>query len=640
MTTNGRPMDDATLDALLGDWFAEGATTAPERIADQAMLEVTTAAQERRVLAAIQASVTSAPLAWAAAILVIAISIGLALGTRVVGPSPTPSPIPTDPTAWRSLTFEDQGFVLRLPPAWRSWTTAGGGIVHFVGPSGSFDVRLGADDGRMSVCTMTIALCPSISVDGLGDVNGDGHADLLVGAPGAAGGIATGLARVLSGLDGSLLLEVDGDTADDRFGQAVSGVADLDGDGVPDFIVGAPFDDPGAVTDAGSAYVYSGADGSPLFDLHGSAAYETFGWSVSGLGDMDGDGVPDLIVGAPHHAEKGEPDAGAAFVYSGADGSLLHTLDGANAFDLFGWSVACGEDGALARLAMPIVGAPGSASAVTPEGYARVFKSNGKVANTFHGDSAGDLFGISVDGAGDVDQDGKPDVIVGAMGVDFYGSASGMARVLSPAADAELFSIFGSDANQLLGASVSGAGDVNQDGAADLLIGAPGDGNGRVELRSGASAALLAVLEGDGLNDSFGVCVDAADDVDGDGILDQIVGASDELGEGLNPGRAWVFAGQFFYLRINGFLFDAGDRFEAIALEGVPSDLVIHVVTHVNTTPTFILLNGVQRFDANGTSLFSGDVPKGLSGVRIEFTSFGDIKGEATPSNSKWVAFN
>ena len=133
----------------------------------------------------------------------------------------------------------------------------------------------------------------------VGDVNGDGKADFIVGARGAdPGGRAdAGSAYVYSGADGSLLYQKDGGAASDRLGVSVSTAGDMNGDGKADFIVGAYYVDPGGRANAGSAYIYSGADGSLLYQKDGGAAGDNFGLSVSTAGDVNGDGKADFIVG-------------------------------------------------------------------------------------------------------------------------------------------------------------------------------------------------------------------------------------------------------------------------------------------------------------------------------------------------------
>jgi len=165
------------------------------------------------------------------------------------------------------------------------------------------------------------------SVSGAGDVNGDGFADLIVGANGEdpAGFLKSGSAYVYSGVDGSILYQWAGEVPGDQFGYAVSGAGDVNGDGIADLIVGALNADPGGRAGAGSVYVYSGADGSVLFRFNGERQQEQFGISVAGAGDVNGDGFDDLVLGTrpPNRSGPG-PGAGAAYVRSGGmNGPLI-----------------------------------------------------------------------------------------------------------------------------------------------------------------------------------------------------------------------------------------------------------------------------------------------------------------------------
>ena len=114
----------------------------------------------------------------------------------------------------------------------------------------------------------------------------------------------------------------------------------MNGDGNADFIVGAFAASPGGRVNAGSAYVYSGADGALLYQRDGGAAGDNFGISVSTAGDLNGDGKADFIVGAYLADPGGRLSAGSAYIYSGADGSILYQKDGEAAYDSFGYSVS------------------------------------------------------------------------------------------------------------------------------------------------------------------------------------------------------------------------------------------------------------------------------------------------------------
>ena len=380
------------------------------------------------------------------------------------------------------------------------------------------------------------------SVSGAGDVNGDGMADVIVGADGDDNnGPFSGIARVLSGNDGSVLYNFEGDSQFDHFGDSVSGAGDVNGDGTPDMIVGA-FGDSNTSTDrgSGSASVLSGTDGSVLYIFNGDSAELGFGDSVSSAGDVNGDGRDDLIVGAPSDDTNGT-DSGSARVLSGTDGSVLYTFYGDSAGDQFGISVSGAGDVNGDGKHDLVVGARFDDNNGDNSGSVRVFSgSDGSVLYNFDGDSADDQFGISVSGAGDVNGDGRDDLIVGAPSIIGIGSA----RVFSGSDGSVLFTFDGDSAVDQFGISVSGAGDVNGDGKADLIVGARGDSLARIF--SGSNGSVLYTFNGDGVSDWFGWSVSGAGDVNGDGIDDFIVGSI--FGGANDGGYARVFVSQIVLL--------------------------------------------------------------------------------------------
>jgi len=328
------------------------------------------------------------------------------------------------------------------------------------------------------------------AVAGAGDVDGDGHGDLLVGAPKAGAGGA-GQAYLYDGRTGALVYSLAGVSSGDHFGWTVTGLGDVDGDLVPDFAVGA-IDDDNQAASSGTVRVVSGATGSELYTLEGTRTNELFGSALAGMPDIDGDGHGELVVGAPFANTLSTTAAGDASVFSGADGTLLFTFTGFNARDAFGHAVAHAGDVDGDGFADVAVGAPQPIAG--QRGFARVFSGlDGSVLLDWGGDSQGDLFGSSVASAGDTNGDGRSEVAVGAPGDDDFGSASGAVRVFDGSSALTIFTRYGTQAGAELGTSLASAGDLNGDAMLELWCSSPGTGAGSAQGLSSVALGLTGV---------------------------------------------------------------------------------------------------------------------------------------------------
>lgn len=391
------------------------------------------------------------------------------------------------------------------------------------------------------------------SVSAAGDVDRDGCGDVIVGAPFDG----MGSAWVLSGRTGAVLSELR-PSVNSAFGVAVSDAGDVNDDGWPDLIVGAYLDDTFGI-DSGSAHVISGQDFSVIHTLHAGSFGAEFGTSVSGAGDVNQDGRDDVIVGAPYDRRfvNGQTlITGSATVFSGLDGSVLFRWFGDGHDDHFGKSV--NEAGDVNADGWPdlVVGAPWDDNSFPKAGMARVFSTNpahsaNPVLYSLDGDGLGYELGWAVCSAGDVDGDGRDDLFVGQPEDKVFGDDAGSAVLFSGIDGSRLQTFYGDTPYSYFGFSVAAA-DVDHDGTNDLIVGEPrndlvpyGD-EGAVHVYSGASylaASLVFSVFGAAGGDRLGESVGAAGDVNGDGFEDVISGAPWAFGSGSNTGYAIVHCG-------------------------------------------------------------------------------------------------
>ena len=319
----------------------------------------------------------------------------------------------------------------------------------------------------------------------VGDLDGDGAEDLVVGAPFATGDVRHGgRVSAFGGGTGALLWSVGGAAAWSWFGQAVAAAGDVDADGVPDVAVGAPQAD-GA---RGWLELRSGVDGALLRRHVGPEPGAQLGRSVAGVGDADGDGVPDVAGGAPSCDGPGLL-AGCAHLWSGAGGTPLHSWHGAPG-DRFGLALAGLPDVDGDGRPELAVGAPLADGAAPQGGALHVLSAHtGASLQVVHGDEAGQLLGHAVAHVGDVDGDGRPDVAAGSPGHDLAATDAGSVAVHDAASGDLHLLVTGRAAGEGLFV-VAGAGDVDGDGRDDLALGVPSAG---VE-----QAGCLRLVSGDG----------------------------------------------------------------------------------------------------------------------------------------------
>ena len=316
----------------------------------------------------------------------------------------------------------------------------------------------------------------------------------------------------------------------DQFGSAVANIGDLEVDGVIDLAVGAPLDDDGG-TDRGAVWIlFMNDDGTvdieqKISDTEGNFPAglddsDRFGSAVAGLGDLNGDSILDIAVGAPLD-DDGGTDRGAVWIlFMNADGTVQFAQKISN----------------------------------TEGGFSGILEDN-------------DQFGAAIANIGDLNNDLLPEIAVGAIGDDDGGTDRGAIWILSLAENGTIFSFqkvsdsSGEFAGTLrdgdfFGSSISGIGDLDADGIEDIAVGAIGDDDGGVD--RGAVWALLMNADstvrfeqkisatdgnfngGLGDDDHFGSSVTGLGDINGDGIFDIAAGADQDDDGGSNRGAVWL----------------------------------------------------------------------------------------------------
>ena len=355
-----------------------------------------------------------------------------------------------------------------------------------------------------------------VYLSGIGDINNDGIPDVMVGSPRhSANGESAGRVYVHSGVDGVQIWGYMGALAGDQTGYSVSEIGDIDDDGISDYMFSSTGSDIN-LENSGRVDVFTGKNGARLYTFFGEGVNHAFGTSISNAGDVNGDSYPDMIISAPGNRDADTAFYGKVYVYSGKDTSLIWSFDGESSTDDYGYSVSGAGDVNMDGYDDIIIGGR-AGKAFVHSGF------DGSILYTF--DEGGNYLGHTVSSAGDANNDGYADVIVG-----LFVHPEALAFVYSGKDGTKLYSI-PLDTTQTLGSSelwVSEAGDVNNDGFADQILGDFTWGTnfeGKVVVYSGADGSLLYEFFGEEPLDAFGAAVANLGDVDQNGVPDFLIGA-------------------------------------------------------------------------------------------------------------------
>jgi FG-GAP-like repeat/FG-GAP repeat len=371
-------------------------------------------------------------------------------------------------------------------------------------------------------------------VAALGDVDHDGVSEAIISEIDTE----TGTTYVYSGASGRLIYRLDGSESQWQ-GYAVADAGDVNGDGVSDILSGAP-SSPGH-RGPGHLYLYSGRTGALLHTFVGETAFDLFGFDATGVSDVNGDGRPDILVSAGL-ADGVGLNSGRAYVYSGRTFALLQTLEAERAGDFFGSAVGSTAD--VDRDGVPdlVVGARHAGTDRRGEAYVFSGRTGNRLFEITAPPTGVDFGYFFATGVGDVNGDRTPDIYVADFRDTSLGPATGRAAVYSGVNGSELRVFVGSAHHEGLGPGRS-AGDVNGDGRPDLAVGSfmssdGADEAGQVEIYSGADGSLLRRITSTTPDEQLGFDAIGFDDVNHDGIPELLASAANRDTVYLIAGKA------------------------------------------------------------------------------------------------------
>jgi hypothetical protein len=402
-----------------------------------------------------------------------------------------------------------------------------------------------------------------------GDVNRDGFGDVVVGHPGYSNGeLSEGRALVYHGSQTGLGLvpawAVESGQTGANFGIRVATAGDVNGDGYADVIVGADAFDNGQLEE-GRAFVYhgsaSGLAAAPAWIAESDQANANFGRAVATAGDVNGDGYSDVIVGSPSFDDPTLQE-GIVLVYHGSPTGLnteaAWTAEGDHSLAIFGTSVACAGDVNGDGYSDVLVGSPGYDNELFHEGRTYLYYGSAGGLSTgswmAEGNQDNAYFGQCVAAAGDVDGDGFSDAVIGAVYFDNGEVDEGRALLYrgSPAGLAPVYT-WGFDGGQLnagMGWVIAGAGDVNGDGYSDMLViadrydsGQVDEGKAWIYLGTGGPTPILVWSAETNQFTAQLSAGSTAGDVNGDGYSDVLLGSYHFDNGQTDEGRAYLYLG-------------------------------------------------------------------------------------------------